>query len=85
MLPTLSQREEVSFVEKGQRIQRKDDLKTCIQKKYREYYTLLLLFNILLFMSLRFHRTFAQFQMQAYTHFFKPDKCFSLFLVSSEF
>lgn len=83
MLPTLSQRWEVSFTEKGQRIQRKDDLTTYIQKKLRD----ILMINVpsLLFMSLKLLRTFAKPQIQAYIKFLKPDKCFSLFLVCSEF
>lgn len=48
MLPTLSQKEEVSFVEKGRRIQRKDDLTTCIQKTYRDI-NLILCFYFLIY------------------------------------
>lgn len=83
MLHTLFQREEVSFIERGQRIQRKSDLTTYAQKKYRNIHMIDV--PSLLFVSLRLLGTFAQLKMKAYIHFLKPDKCFSLFLVSSEF
>lgn len=82
MLLTLSQREELFFIEEGQRMQRKDiDLTTHTQKKYGDIHVVII--PLLLVMSLGFLGTLhAQFQTNP-SSFLKPDKCFCLFLVAS--